>query len=48
MQEYIGGDLHERSAVIVKKNRRGEITEKATVATTAAAPTVTARGEEAR
>ena len=48
MQEHIGGDLHKRSAVIVKKNRRGEITEKATVPTTAAAPAVTARGEEGR
>ena len=31
MQEYVGVVLHKRSAVIVKKNRRGEITEKATV-----------------
>jgi len=37
MQEYVGVVLHKRSAVIVKKNRRGEITEKATVPTTAVA-----------
>jgi transposase len=39
MQEYIGIDLHKRTAVIVKKNRRGKVTEKVTVPTTARALT---------
>ena len=37
MHEHKGSDLHKRSAVMLKRNRRGEIREKATVPTTAVA-----------
>ena len=36
-EKYIGVDLGKRKAVVVKKDRRGKITEKATLAATEAA-----------